>query len=120
MVKTKPSGRGSRDRVFESSGNVFADFEISDAEEIQTKVKIAYALNKILESIGDLTQQEVATRLCTEQPKVSALKRYQLNGLSVEKLMDFITALEYDINIKITPAARRKESGRIHVSIRAS
>jgi len=35
--------------VTRSSGNVFADLGFADAEERKTKVRLAYAINQILE-----------------------------------------------------------------------
>jgi len=37
------------------------------------------------------------------QPKVSALKNYHLDQFSVERLMVFLTALNYDVEIMIRP-----------------
>jgi predicted XRE-type DNA-binding protein len=114
-------------KVIESSGNIFADFGLPDAEELQTKIKIAFALNSILEKFGKLTQEQIAERLKIDQPKVSALKRYQLSGMSVERLLDFLTILDYDIDINIKPKSRssrgrrqHRKSGRIQVHLKAA
>jgi predicted XRE-type DNA-binding protein len=98
--------------VTESSGNVFADLGLPNAEELQTKVRLAVWLNKILEQ-RKLTQAEAARVLGVNQPKVSALKGYKLEGFSVERLMRF--ALEHDVVIEIRPKARRKGMGRVMV-----
>ena len=37
------------------------------------------------------------------QPKVSALKNYRLDQFSVERLMEFLTALDHDVEIMIRP-----------------
>jgi predicted XRE-type DNA-binding protein len=100
--------------VTESSGNVFADLGLPNAEELQTKVRLAVWLNKILEQ-RKLTQAEAARVLGVNQPKVSALKGYKLEGFSVERLMRFATALEHDVVIEIRPKARRKGMGRVMV-----
>lgn len=49
------------------------------------------------------------------QPKVSALKGYKLEGFSVERLMHFVTALEHDVVIEIRPRASAKGVGRVRV-----
>jgi predicted XRE-type DNA-binding protein len=51
---------------------LFADLGFSDAEERQTKLMLAYALNTILDA-QRLTQATAAARLGLNQPKVSAL-----------------------------------------------
>ena len=47
------------------------------------------------------------------QPKISALKRYKLEGFSVERLMHFATALEHDVAIEIRAKAKAAKRGRI-------
>jgi hypothetical protein len=54
-----------------------------------------------------------ARRLKINQPKVSALSNYQLDGFSVERLMNFVTALDRDVDIVIKPKLRK--AGRISV-----
>ena len=95
-----------------SSGNVFADLELPDAAELDTKVRLAVAINRLL-SARRLTQAEAAAALSINQPKVSALKHYKLEGYSVERLMGFLTALGSDIEIRIRPPKR--SPGRIRV-----
>src|SRR5258708_31094735 len=82
----------SVNKVVASSGNVFADLGLPDAAELDTKVRLAVAVNRLLES-RRLTQAAAATALSINQPKISPLKPYQLEGFSVERLMTFLTAL---------------------------
>jgi len=91
-----------------SSGNVFADLGFADADERQTKVRLALAINRILEQ-RRLSQTQAAQRLGINQPKISALARYRLEGFSVERLMHFLNALGRDVEIVIRnkPASRR-------------
>src|ERR1017187_4840206 len=81
--------------VTPSSGNVFADLGLPNAEELGTKLRLCVVINKILEK-RKMTQAEAARLLGVNQPKVSALKGYKLEGFSVERLMHFATALEHD------------------------
>jgi predicted XRE-type DNA-binding protein len=98
--------------VVSSSGNVFADLGRPNAEEKQTKVRLALAINQIIQG-RKLSQTAAARRLKVNQPKVSALSNYQLDGFSVERLMNFVTALDRDVDIVIKPKSRR--IGRISV-----
>jgi predicted XRE-type DNA-binding protein len=102
-------------RVVPSSGNVFADLGLPNAEEKQTKTRLAFAINEIIRSLR-LSQAEAARRLKVSQPKVSALLNYQLQGFSVERLMKFLTALDRDIEIVIHPKSRTGKGGRILVT----
>jgi predicted XRE-type DNA-binding protein len=49
------------------------------------------------------------------QPKVSALKGYKLEGFSVERLVHFATALQHDVVIEIRPRAAAKGAARVMV-----
>jgi predicted XRE-type DNA-binding protein len=51
---------------------------------------------------GRLTQAAAAEKLCINQPKVSALANYRLDGFSVERLMTFLTALDQDVEIVVS------------------
>jgi predicted XRE-type DNA-binding protein len=97
-----------------SSGNVFADLGLADAAELDTKVRLAVEINRVLDA-RNLSQVIAAKLLGITQPKVSALKAYKLDGYSVERLMRFLTVLGRDVEIRITAGARRRAPGRISV-----
>jgi predicted XRE-type DNA-binding protein len=105
----------TRARVVPSSGNVFADLGITDAEEKQTKVRLAFAINQIIAN-KHLSQVSAARSLEVNQPKISALRNYQLEGFSVERLMNFLTALDRDIEIVIRPKPKSRKTARILVT----
>ncbi len=96
------------------TGNVFADLGYPDAEERQTKLRLAYAINRIVEE-RRLTQAVAAELLGINQPKVSALLNYKLAGFSVERLMTFLTALDRDVEIVIRKKPRSRPVARISV-----
>ena len=108
-VKNEP-----KEKVIQSSGNVFADLGFADAEERQTKVRLAVAINQLLQR-RHLSQTEAARRLGINQPKVSALLNYKLAGFSAERLMQFLTALDRDVEIVIRKKPRSR-AGRIVVT----
>ena len=102
------------DEVVRGSGNVFADLGFPDAAERQAKLRLAYALNQVLDQ-RKLTQAEAAKVLGIGQPKVSALRRYKLAGFSVERLMTLLTALDQDVEIIIKRKPRFRRTGRISI-----
>ena len=75
--------------VTRGTGNVFADLRFPDAAERQAKLRLACALNHVLEA-RDISQADAAKVLGVTQPKVSALRHYKLAGFSVERLMNLI------------------------------
>ena len=101
--------------VIASSGNVFVDLGVRNAEEKQTKVRLAVAINQILQG-RKLSQTAAARRLKVNQPKVSALANYQLEGFSVDRLMNFLTALDRDVDIVIRRRPGTRRGGRIVVT----
>jgi len=110
MAKTR-----NKAKIVPSSGNVFADLGLPNAEEKQAKVRLAVAINEIIRA-QQLSQATAARRLSVNQPKVSALLNYQLQGFSVERLMRFLTALDRDVEIVIHNKSRARKGGRILVS----
>ena len=89
--------------VQRSSGNVFADLGLPDAEKLQIKTGLIIEIRKAMRSLG-LTQLEAAKRMGITQPKVSDMMRGDFTNLSERKLMDCLTRLGYDIEIKVRPA----------------
>ena len=89
-----------------SSGNVFADLGLPDAEKLKIKSGLVIEITKALRRL-DLTQAEAAERMGITQPKVSALLRGEFSNLSERKLMDCLNRLGYDIEIKVRPATQR-------------
>ena len=107
--------RETKPEVVPSSGNVFADLGITNAQEKQTKVRLAVAINQIIQG-RKLSQTAAARRLKVNQPKVSALSNYQLDGFSVERLMNFVTALDRDVDIVIRRKPKSRKIARIAVT----
>ncbi len=65
-----------------------ATYGLPNAEELGTKALLAASLNAILAE-RKLTQTEASRLLGVNQPKISTLKGYKLEGFSVEGLMHF-------------------------------
>jgi predicted XRE-type DNA-binding protein len=88
-----------------SSGNVFADLQIADAEDMLVKAELAQKIGAILRK-RRLTQVQAASVLGVDQPKVSALLCGRLSRFSIEKLMQFLLLLGRDVAITIKPSQR--------------
>ena len=103
-----------RERVTRGTGNVFADLGFPDAAQRQAKLRLAYALNQVVEA-RELSQADAAKVLGLTQPKISALRHYKLAGFSLERLMNLLTALDQDVEIVIRRKPRSRKAGRISV-----
>lgn len=97
-----------------SSGNIFADLGLSDAIELNTRVRLAVEVNRLIKD-KRLTQVSAADCLEVSQPKIFALKNYELDRFSVERLLSFPLALGQDVEIRISPRRGARASGRIVV-----
>jgi predicted XRE-type DNA-binding protein len=86
--------------VYDSTGNVFADMGMADAETRLVKAELARAIRKALEERG-LDEGAVAELLGISQPDVSDLTCGKLAGFSVERLERFLTALDKGVRIQI-------------------
>jgi predicted XRE-type DNA-binding protein len=91
--------------VTRSSGNVFTDLGLPDAEKLRIKTGLVIEIRKAMRAQG-LTQQAAAKRMGITQPKVSDMMRGDFSNLSERKLMDCLNRLGYDIEIKVRPAAQ--------------
>ena len=113
---TEDATMSSRENaITHGTGNVFADLGFADSAERQTKTRLAMAVNELLNA-RKLKQREIAGLLGIPQPKVSALKHYRLDQFSIERLMEFLTALDHDVDILIRP---RSSTGTGHISVLA-
>lgn len=90
--------------VQRSSGNVFADLGLPDADKLKIKTGLVIESRKAIRQQG-LTQHEAATRMGITQPKVSGMMRGDFSNLSERTLMDCLNRLGYDIEIEVQPAS---------------
>ncbi len=97
-----------------SSGNVFADLGLPHPERELLKARLTLQIYRIVKA-RNLTQEEAGKILGIRQPHVSALMRNRSGTFSVERLMDFLTALGHDVEVKVRPA--RKVQGELSVVI---
>jgi predicted XRE-type DNA-binding protein len=107
--------KSNKIKITESSGNVFADLGFPNAEREQLKAHLTLRIYRLIKQRG-LTQAQAGEILGIKQPHVSALMRGQSGAFSVERLMDFLTALGQDVEITIKPAHRQYGEVLIHVA----
>ena len=101
-------------RVIESSGNVFADMGLPEAEEELTKAQLASHIRQVIRR-RRLAQVAAASLMGIDQPKVSALLNGRLANFSSERLMRLLTALGQDVEITVRAKPRNRAHGRIRV-----
>ncbi len=114
MANPRSKSKKGGESITRGTGNLFADLGYPDAEERQAKLRLAHAINSIVER-RRLTQAQAAEILGINQPKVSVLANYKLEGFSVERLMTFLTSLDRDVEIVIKRKPRSGRAARISV-----
>jgi predicted XRE-type DNA-binding protein len=99
-------------RVTPSSGNVFADMGVDDADELLIKADLAISIAAIIKRRG-LSQMAAAKVLGVDQPKVSRLVRGELYGFSIDQLIRLLGALGQKVRFTIEDAKpARKQPAR--------
>ncbi|MBS0210697.1 MAG: XRE family transcriptional regulator [Planctomycetes bacterium] len=96
-----------------SSGDVFQDLRLPDAQEYLAKSQLAARIFQVIKARG-LTQTAASKVLGINQPKVSALLNGRLDGFSTDRLIRFLNALGCDVRITISTPHPRK-SGHVEV-----
>jgi predicted XRE-type DNA-binding protein len=100
--------------IEKSSGNVYADLGMADADEMLVKAKLASKIGEILDARG-WSQMEAAEVLGLSQPKLSNMLRGHFRGISEVKMMDCLTRLGRDVRIVIGKESRKTLIGRVDV-----
>ena len=122
MARRKPRSNGmdrSHDEtdVIPSSGNVFADLGLPNADELLAKADLARTIRHLIEERG-LSQRAAAPIVGASQPDLANLYRYRLEGFSLERLSRMLNALGQDVRIVVQPAPRTRKAGDIRAQVK--
>lgn len=90
------------DQITPSSGNVFADLELPDADETKLKSDLVIQIRGLIDAKG-WTQTEAAEMIGLTQPQVSQLMRGHVAGFSIDRLFTIITRLGHTVEVRISP-----------------
>lgn len=102
--------------VTASSGSVFADLGLAEAQELEGKAELMHRITEIIRG-RHLTQTAAAELLGTTQPIVSNLMNGRLHGFSWERLVRFLNALDRDVEIVVKKRPRSREHARTTVRV---
>ena len=90
--------------------NVLTYLGFGNAEELSAKAILAVKLNELIDKRG-LSQVEAARITGMTQPKVSQVRRYKLQNISLERLMQALVSLDQHVEIVVRPARRADSAG---------
>jgi len=91
----------------ESSGNIFADLGLDDADELLTRAKLGHSVRMILVK-KKLKQREIGSLLEIKQPEVSNLMNGRYTLFSPERLFGFLNKLDRKVRAQVSKR-RKKE-----------
>lgn len=99
-----------------SSGNVFRDLELENAEELLAKSSLAIKIRELIKKRG-LTQVAAAKLLNTHQTQIARLTNSEnISGMSIDLLLNWLTKLDQNVTIKISTARGQQLHGSIRIA----
>ena len=84
--------------------------DTADTKDHSAKTVLATKFNELVDMRG-LSQTEVAGITCMTQPKVSQVRRYQLQNISLERLMQALVSMDQCVEIVVRPARSTYSAG---------
>lgn len=109
----------TRAKVHESSGNVFADLKLPDANAHMLKAQIVAELYRLTQG-RKLTQARAGEVMGITQPEVSRLFKGNFREYSIDRLITFLTAFNQDVVISVQPRATTNLRGAGKVSFKTA
>jgi predicted XRE-type DNA-binding protein len=84
-----------------SSGNIFADLGLAEAEELYARSKIGVCVFNLKDR--NLKQREISELLGLAQPDVSHLMNGHFSRFTTDKLLEFLKRLDQKVTIQVSP-----------------
>jgi len=107
----------STEIIEHGSGNIFADLEVSGADDMMAKAQLAAVILEIIKQRG-LKQREAADLLGTDQSYISKLKRgSELRRFTYDRLMEWLVKLDHRVTLTVEPQMEHDTDGGIQVSV---
>ena len=83
---------------------------LADPEDLSVKNVLAAKLNLLIDKRG-LSQTEAAHITGMTQPKVSQVRHYKLQNISLERLMQALVSFDQQVEIVVRPARPAHTAG---------
>ena len=87
-----------------SDGNIFADLNLPDAENLKLRSELMIAIRKWVKDTG-LTQAEAARRLNTTQPILNDVIRGRYERFTIDRLVNMLDAAGLRVSVSVRKAA---------------
>jgi len=92
----------------ESSGNVFADMGLKDADSLLMRAELGFQILKILKSRGLKKQKDVQEVLEIGQAEVSQLMNARYHRFSEARLMAFLNKLDRKVTVQVSRSRKNE------------
>lgn len=109
------TGENTEITIHEGSGNVFADLGFDRPEVELAKARLSGMIAQEVAARG-WTQQQAAESLGIDQPRVCRLIAGKTGQFSLERLIECLERLNFDVRVEATPA-RDHSRGRLLVAV---
>lgn len=80
------------------------------SDELSAKAALALNLNDLIDK-RNLSQAEIAALTSMTQPKASQVRRYKLENISLERLLQALVSLDQHVESVVQPARRALAAG---------
>ncbi len=87
-----------------ADGNIFADLELPDAENLKLRLDLMVAVRQWVEQSG-LTQTEASKKLKTSQPLLNDVLQGRYERFTIDRLVKMLAAVGKRISISVSEAA---------------
>jgi predicted XRE-type DNA-binding protein len=95
-----------KEKIYRGSKNIFADIGLPYSERVKARADIMLAIIEIIRERG-LTQEKAGAILDIPQSKVSGLMNGKLSLFSLDHLLQFLNALNTNVNIVLNREEKR-------------
>lgn len=102
------------EEIIESSGNVFDDLGLEDAEEMSLKAALALQVVSIIKH-RHLSQRDAGELLNIPQSHISRIMNGKLDGIATDRLLRMLLKLGRDIDIVVKKRKAASSTGRLSV-----
>jgi predicted XRE-type DNA-binding protein len=102
-----------REAVTYSTEGAFHALSLPDADDLVLRADLMRKIGEIVAARG-LTQAQAGVLLRMDQPRVSALVKGKIAKFSTDRLLQALSDLGQDVELRITPA--RVGKGRLRVA----
>ena len=101
-----------RSKIVRGGENLFADLGRPDAKAHFLKAQIVSEIYRLTKE-RKLTQSQAGALMRISQPEVSRLFKGTFREYSIDRLMDFLTTFDRDVEIIVHPRKKPGKGGRI-------